>query len=276
MRFGLSKKPAVYIINRVHAALCDSLQVEKIWQPVHMSPVSTDSLRRSLTSDADSLIEQALERYIASLPRTSKQIIPLHEFLFHPANGISGNTFHHGAEYTTTVKGMPEAILRRCSLSEGEREAINLTIRKHAKQGGYILALAEVTTEQPIRSIQQMKHLDFLGLIICKMTIGPKQRQLLARYAKGNAPFYIMSGQHPSSGHYIAKELHIPLTPHTVLDCTQLPLLTDAQALDRVKDARIICRAQEEKGNSALKHIKALHDNIVFISTKEELFRRLG
>ena len=277
MRFSLRKTDnPIYIINHVHAVLFDSLSVDRLWQPPHMNAMSIETLQQSITTDTESQIETSLSKYIRASPPVRRQSLPIHEFLFHPANGISGNTFHSGANYITVVKGMPESILSRCALTENEREAISLTTRKYSSQGGYILAVAEAVTAQPIRSIQQIKHLRFVGLIIYKSSIGAKQRRLLSTHLAGQNPFYIMTGQHPSSGRYIAKELNIPIANNTVIDCTQLPYFTDSQKRSLLEGAHILCRAKNREVDSILAYIQAHHARTVLISTEEALLHHLS
>lgn len=78
---------------------------------------------------------------------------PMLTLPFNQQHGMSGNIWHHGAEYKLFVEGSPEQVLARCDLTDNEHERALTEQHKLMQSNLSVFAFAHVTLPGPISSL---------------------------------------------------------------------------------------------------------------------------
>lgn len=265
-------RPKAALLITTSAVLTDgSLSVQSVWQPPRTATL-LPVLLRAINSDSQQPLDIALSAY-ARMPSTSHR--PMRALSFNHIDCYSGNVWHHGKEYYTAVKGIPEDILALCDLTENEYEQALGQLRKMSAAGEQVVALADSITARPIESLKDLtvrQRLRLIGLIGLKPVIAPAARQQIEKLHKKGHDIYFATGKHKIAAHATASQAGIVAHANKVYDARRLRLLPKAHRHDILQEVRVFSRA-----NPAYKdHIAQLlvQDGrvIIKITTPQELY----
>jgi magnesium-transporting ATPase (P-type) len=263
LMFSRRQKPlATIIIDGSSLLLGDALQIDHFW-PAGES--SMEQLQQAAAQAVNTPAE-AIDRALAGKKQTHQ---PLREFAFTHQYGASGTLWHAGANYTLFVKGLPERVLTYCDVTENERESAALQIQKLSAHGTTILAVASATQAQPITTLGELhKHqqLTFNGLVSLTNTVPGDIRELVRQARARGVSLRLLTGTHQQTAFAIAKQLGIAAHSSDVCDARQLHV---APAI--TQSATVFARALPEHKARVIKELQAMNDNVVVVTTKEEL-----
>ncbi|MHB0976920.1 MAG: cation-translocating P-type ATPase [Candidatus Aquicultorales bacterium] len=112
------------------------------------------------------------------------------------------------SRFVAYAKGAPEVLLRRCLLTEEQREKIERSVDDLAKSGYRTLAVAKrVFPERPRELTSQEKEFDFLGIVAL---LDPPREEVAAALRtcrKAGIRVAMVTGDHASTATAIGKEI---------------------------------------------------------------------
>lgn len=267
--FKSSPKSRTVVIDRVSLLTAGQLLVKDIWQPES----STLSIRRaisdSVVSSTDPL-DGALRNYAQLSP--SKK--PLHHIDFTPQSAVSGNVWHHGKEFDVVVKGMPERIIDHCDLTENERESLLIRFHTMSVQGDYVIALAQARLDHDLTSLTELslnEKLTFVGFVRLRVDVSADTRQLIRRIQSHGVHPYIVTGQHPSIGLHLGKQLGLARNSSDIIDARRLAAMDDGTVLDTLREASIITRADQPQKQHIITRLMTIDPTTVHITDLDQL-----
>lgn len=274
------KRAAIHtiILDRTSALTNNQLTVTSVWQPRLTSSKIASVLPRATAISPDPL-DRALIEYTTAHGGTQSSHQSVHQFEFTQEQGMSGNLWHHGADFILAIKGMPEQIIDRCDLSDNERESILLQLQAQSASGTYVIALAQAVLRKPIKRLADLstKHaLEFVGFINVTVTIPSSTKRLIETAQSRGITTYILTGQHPSAGYQLASQLGVAIHPREVLDASALELLSEGEKSKQLAGARVIARANPMQKKHIAQLLKASGVETRRISSLDELRNALA
>lgn len=131
------------------------MHVQQIWHPI--GTTAKELLQCVHYSCTDSQAEQTLLRYASKYYEFTTTATPAQTF----EGALSGGAYHNGSTYTVYVKGLPDDILQRCVMSEGEREKATLEYLHLEALGLAVVAFGRASAPRA----DAIPRLDFVGYV---------------------------------------------------------------------------------------------------------------
>lgn len=262
------------ILERTGALTSNQLIVESVWQPRRAASSISDIISRTITTSNDPL-DHALTAYMQSHGGTLGRE-PLHQFSYAPEQGMSGNIWHHGAEYIVAIKGAPEQVIAYCELSDNERESIMVQLHVLSADGSQVLAIARAVTLKPFKQLTDLTsktQLQFIGFISLSLKVPSTTRQLLTTVQSQGTSIYVLTGQHPLASYSTNLQLGLATQPRDVLDADTLDVQSDDKVKSLLQTNRIIAHADQVQKARLIKLIKSIHPGALTIDSLEDLER---
>ncbi|MEO7904559.1 MAG: hypothetical protein ABIR91_02055 [Candidatus Saccharimonadales bacterium] len=271
--FSKRQQPHTAIIDRTSALTNNQLVVTSTWQPRGGANPVMKSIADSIIVSTDPL-DRALSDHLASSGTSSPSQQPLHQLEFSQTTAVSGNIWHHGAQYAVAIKGMPEQVLDLCDLSDNERESITLQLQLLSTAGNYIVALASGLLKRDVKSINTLKRdekLRFIALVSIAVTIPPSTRQLIDSLGSRGIHTYVMTGQHPAAGLHLGQQLGLVTSDNEVLDARHIDIMDDEAIFDALKRVSVIARADAQQKKYLTRLLLQLDKTAVSIDNLDAL-----
>lgn len=158
-RFKKESRPIAHVARSV----TQCLDILVPFQDISSSELA-DTLASSICTPMDPIDVLLSTCFFERIPRAA----PIH---YLEEGDISGAVWHHGEGYVTALKGAPEQLLLRCSLSQTDREKALLDATKRARHTFEVTACARAFTKQNVQSIGSLREIEFVGFIITKPII---------------------------------------------------------------------------------------------------------
>lgn len=275
LMFGFKKKtlPSTIFIENTDVIADNQQSVTSVWQQRHAQSNIGLILAKSIVMPYEPL-DAALADYV----RIHGLSTPLHEPYFsmtftEQSGGVSGNIWHHGAEYQVTLKGNPEQVLNLCDLSENERESLTLQLHTMSATGIDVVALAEGLFSRPIKKPSELNRdekFTFVGFVGVQLAVSGEARQLIAMAKSHAMRIYLCTGKHQSVGYFLGEQLGIIHTPSDVCDVRTI----DTTGMALTQTVFSCCSAQHKK--QILLALKSIDDTVQIIATSDDIKKLLA
>ena len=173
---------------------------------------------------------------------------PLHTFPFDQATAMSGNIWHSGKEYTLFIKGAPEHVLHKSSLTESELEQANAQLHKLTGSGYRVLAVAESTLAAPIEKLGDIRkgQLTFLGFIAVADVLRPEAKKAIQTALKAGVSVRMITGDHFETAYHIGKQLGMVSSRSQVFDSRKMHVMSDEELEETIREIRVFSRVIPE------------------------------
>jgi P-type Ca2+ transporter type 2C len=161
----------------------------------------------------------------------------------------SGNTWKHGTEFSTYIKGSPEKILALCQLSTRQHEEIEHRLASLTGSGYRVIALAKLThQEDAIVELEQIssRRFKFVGLLAVADELRPESRDAIIATQNAGVVVRMITGDHFETAFAIAKKINLAEHRDQVFDCTKMSDMTDEEIEQKVADVRVFARVLPE------------------------------
>ncbi len=201
-----------------------------------------DPLEKALAHYADTIglnwttVTQEAKR-LASLP-------------FDARRGAMAVEVERHRQTQVVFKGAPEAILAQCILSAGEHQEIAQEVRKLARRGLRMVAVA-VAENQTLAGLTASptgtKQLTWLGLIALTDPVRPDAAEAIKTARALGIRTLIITGDHPATARTIAWELDLPITANQILTGAELRQLSHTALKDRLRRTVVCARVLPEE-----------------------------
>lgn len=164
-----------------------------------------------------------------------------------------------GDKITLYLKGAPERILDHCG--NADKNAIMSEIKKQTSVGRRVIAVCrrEISKEEMHIEWEKLeRNMEFCGLISFEDTPRKGVKETIARAGKAGVKTIMVTGDHPETAKYIAREVGILAGDGRVVTGSELDEVSDADLRELVKEVVVFARTEPEH---KYRIVKALQEN---------------
>lgn len=240
----------------------NKLSIQELWQPessripighvvrhavVHTGSNHHDPLDIAMSNYADAeKIVQIQGSPVASLPFDQKYY-------------MSGSIWHHKNNYFLNVKGAPEHILNRSTMTESERESAHRELTRLTSMGYRVIAIATKTLNRSISKFVELKDSDkltFVGLIAVADTLRSEAPSAIKTAQDAGVKVVMITGDHFETSYQIGKKLGLVSSRNEVFDSRNMHKLTDVELSGIIQNTKIFSRVVPENKYRILSILK--------------------
>lgn len=240
----------------------NKLSVQETWQPQwirhHLPTLIRHSANHTVAKTHDPL-DIAMVEYADAEKVVKLKGQPLHSLPFSHEHAMSGNLWHHGNLYRLTVKGAPEAIIARSSLTESEREESEQALARLTSQGYRVIALAQTELKKPVTTLAELPakaRFDFVGLIAVADTLRPEAKRAINTALSAGVTVRMVTGDHFETAYHIGRQLGMVQSRDQVFDSRRMETMTDEELGEAIRDTRVFSRVIPENKYRLLSILK--------------------
>jgi Ca2+-transporting ATPase len=230
----------------------NKLTVQEVWQPpfvhtniAHHVALSINNGSAKSHDPLDIAMLEFVEHERAASPKTK----PIASLPFDQAVAMSGNVWHKGEGFELYLKGAPEHVLARSSLTSGEEEAAIQALHQLTGQGYRVIALAETYLKSDVTSFSDMPKnhpLTFVGFIAVADVLRPEAKRAIAAAQSAGVTVRMITGDHLETAFHIGKQLGMVTSRDQVFDSRKMNVMSDAELETLIEDVRIFSRVIPE------------------------------
>ncbi len=242
------------------------LSVQHIWQPVEDPASLVQAISFAMNhngSKAHDPLDNAMHVYAlknnGSVPQGDALVKSLP---FDHAFSMSGNVWSTKDGHTISLKGAPEHIIARCSMTAQNKKEAHHQLYSLTSKGFRVIALAHINLPGAVQSLEEVpkKGLTFDGYIAVADELRPHVKSAVAEAQRAGITVRMITGDHYETAFAIGKQLGLVEHKNQVFDCRQMSKMSDKQMQKVVKDVRIFSRVIPENKHRILSILKK--DNI--------------
>jgi len=194
-------------------------------------------------------VDVALLRYVlhvkSDLIEKYQNIKPSQEIPYEPQNGYAAVKYVLEGGTFDFIKGAPEIIVSKSALESVQKEQILKNVDEWAEKGFRNIALAYKQNEKEKIADDGYTYLGFVT-IIDPLRDGVHEAVKIAQNAGVNV--VMVTGDHPNTAYFIAKELSIVIDKAEVIDGAMLTHAQENQSLkETIADKRVFARVSPEQ-----------------------------
>ena len=230
----------------------NKLTVQETWQPIsvktHIGTVAHFSANQGGHISHDPLdiamIEFAQAEQIV-IPKGT----PLTSLPFDQDVSMSGNIWHHGTKFHLNIKGAPEQILSRSTLSKSDKVLAEEVLIKFTAQGYRVIAVATTVLEAPIKSFLDLPSkvkLDFVGFLAIADILRPEAKRAISAALGAGVTVRMITGDHFETAYHIGKKLGMVENRDQVFDSRRMHTMGDQELSKVIEDVRVFSRVIPE------------------------------
>lgn len=240
----------------------NELSVQEVWQPSwsdhHLPTVVHKSTNHHSEKSADPL-DVAFISYAQAEGTVQLKGEPVSKLPFDQARAMSGNVWHHRGKHELVVKGAPEQMIMRSTLTRPQITEINQAVTQLTSQGYRVIAVATSPIEKKVEKFDDLhaKHkLEFAGLIAVADTLRPSARRAIAAARGAGVSVRMITGDHLETAYTIGLKLGLVDSRDQVFDSRLMIDMTDSQLAKVAQNARVFSRVTPENKFRILKVLR--------------------
>ncbi len=196
------------------------------------------------------ILETALVRSAALrdvfVEEVKKRTSILNILLFNAANKFSASLIHDGKKHLLVFFGAPDVFINHSTLNSTERAAVLKEISSLAESGELVVGVAikEVERKEDFAFSRdlELKDLMFQGLITLRDPVRPSIKEAVQKVGEFGIRVLVMTGDHRGTAKAVAKEVGLHVDKESVLDSSELRLLSGADLKKRLSFLQVISR----------------------------------
>ena len=233
--------------NRMHVRAIDAPDADRALQAMVLA---NDA---EIATGAGDPLEVALLDYAASRGANPAHVAAKRPRLssrpFDSINKFMRVTVSESGQQVSYLKGAPEVLIERSSLSPREKRDWEVKAMNHASEGYRVLALAW-------REDDQEEEVTFLGLVMLWDPPRPEVPEALQRAKAAGIRVVMITGDHPATAKAVGEVIGI--TTERVVTGAEVEQTTSEQLRDLVRHVNIFARVAPEH---KLRLVEALKEN---------------
>jgi len=205
-------------------------------------------------------VDVALAKYAldieASLYQLKKETAPVNIMPYEPENKFSGVIYRIDGKQLHFIKGSPEVILDKCSLNQEDKESITASVNEWASKGFRNIALAYKESDENDLAKDSYGYLGFAAII------DPLREgviEAISRAQSAGVEVVMITGDHPNTAFFIAKELGIAISQDEVIDGLKIShWLENGAPKEEIANKRVFARVSPEQKQIIVKTFQEL------------------
>ena len=233
--------------NRMHVRAIDAPDLERA---LHAMILANDA---EIATGAGDPLEVALLHYAASHGTDPADVAARKPRLssrpFDSVTKFMRVTVREGGKQLSYLKGAPEVLIERSTLSGQEKQDWEAKARQHASAGYRVLALAW-------REEERDEDVTFLGLVMLWDPPRPEVPEALRRAKAAGIRVMMITGDHPATAKAVGESIGI--TTERIVTGRELEQMSSDQVRDLVRHVNVFARVAPEH---KLRLVEALKDN---------------
>ncbi len=240
----------------------NELSVQETWQPSwsahHLPTVVHKTINHHGDSSKDPL-DVAFIDYTEAAESVSLKGKQIAKLPFDQSVSMSGNIWHHQGKHELVVKGAPEQIMMRSSLSRAHITEVNQAVTQLTSQGYRVIAVATTFIDTPLASFKDMHKktkLEFAGLVAVADTLRPTARHAIATAQRAGVTVRMITGDHLETAYSIGLKLGLVTSRDQVFDSRLMIDMSDDELATTASKARVFSRVTPENKFRILKVLK--------------------
>lgn len=230
----------------------NKLTVQELWHPTRsitpLHAVLTQSINQGTTKSHDPL-DTALYDYCALEKLQAPKAKPMAILPFDQAVAMSGNIWHKGSEYHLSIKGAPEHVLAKSTITEHEHEQAMDALHQLTAQGYRVIAFAETTLKKPIKTFDELPknaRFGFVGFVAIADVLRPEARRAIAAAQDAGVTVRMITGDHFETAYHIGQKLGMVTHRDQVFDSRRMHVMTDEELSEVIENIRVFSRVIPE------------------------------
>ncbi len=205
-------------------------------------------------------VDVALAKYAldidSSLYQLKKETAPVNIMPYEPENKFSGAVYKIDEKQLHFIKGSPEVILEKCSLSDGDLESITSDVNKWASKGFRNIALAYRESDED--ELAQDCYI-FLGFAVIIDPLREGVIEAISKSQNAGVEVVMITGDHPNTALFIAKELGIAISQDEVIDGLGIShWLENGAQKEEIANKRVFARVSPQQKQIIVKTFQEL------------------
>src|SRR3989344_1318252 len=170
----------------------------------------------------------------------------LNTLLFNAVNKFSASLIHDGEKHLLIFFGAPDVFIGHSILNDAERDVALKEISSLAESGELVVGVATKEIERKedfaFSKDLELTNLVFQGLITLRDPVRPSVKEAVQKVEESGIRVIVMTGDHRGTAEAVAKEVGLHVGKESVLDSSELRLLSDADLKKRLPFLRVISR----------------------------------
>lgn len=231
----------------------NKLALETVWQPKNSSANIAKLSRKTVAASGQSLsdpLDIAIDNYATSEAVAATKQAPIVSFSFDQDLALSGNIWHHGDSYSLHLKGAPEQILQRSSVSTTELKAAKKALEELTSKGYRVIAIAHSPVKKTFTELSAMPKslkLTFDGFLAVADQLRPEAKRAITAAHKAGVTVRMITGDHLETAYYIGKQLGMVTDREQIFDSRTMDKLSDEELSKIIKKVRVFARVIPEQ-----------------------------
>lgn len=240
----------------------NKLSVQELWHPQQKTARTLQTLANSIVKPTGHKVVDPLDTAFESFVDSSKKIHsskPAQTYQFEYATAMSGALHHHGEHFELALKGAPEPLIERSSLTEGERERATAELHHLTGLGYRVIALAHTQLNAPVAALEDLpkkQRLTFDGLVAVADTLRGEAKDAIATAQAAGITVRMITGDHFETAYHIGRELGLVQHRNQVFDSRQMGQMSDDDLAERLETVRVFARVLPEYKHRILELLK--------------------
>ncbi len=170
----------------------------------------------------------------------------LNSLLFNATNKFSASLVHEGGKHLLVFFGAPDVFISRSTLNDAERDVALKEVSSLAEFGELVVGVAtkEIEKKEDFSFSRDLELTDlvFQGLITLRDPVRPSVKEAIQKVQASGIKVIVMTGDHRGTAEAVAKEVGLHVGKESVLDSSELRLLSDANLKKLLPSLRVISR----------------------------------
>lgn len=240
----------------------NELSVQETWQPSwsthHLPTVVHKTINHHGEQSKDPL-DIAFVSFTAAEKALELKGEPVSKLPFDQALAMSGNVWHHRGKHELVVKGAPEQIMVRSTLTRTQMTEVNQAVTQLTSQGYRVLAVATAPLDSSLETFQELHpklKLEFAGLVAVADTLRPSARRAIAAARGAGVTVRMITGDHLETAYSIGKKLGLVESRDQVFDSRLMLDMNDDELAKIAGKARVFSRVTPENKFRILKVLR--------------------
>lgn len=276
--FSPRRPPAIIIIDGASVVMGDQLQVDTLWCAGTNNETEVLQYIARAVSVSNRPLDTALIQFLDSKHQSLPVHIPVHHSAITPVSCVSGNVWHHGAEFQLALIGLPEKILARADLTENEREAATIQLHKLAAAGHSVVAIGYATMQKAPQANEtyDQQTVSLAGFVSLRHTISPHVRQLIGQALERGARLRLITGAHRHTAYHIARQLGMVSHQSQLIDAPQFSVMPEAAQRSAIRSVVVFTRAAPDQKEQLIARMTEAEPQTIVVTNLSELKSALG
>lgn len=230
----------------------NKLTVQEVWQPAHakthLATIAYHAVNHISGKSHDPL-DIAMMEFSEAEKIVKMKGEPLASLSFDQAFSMSGNLWQRNGRYHLNIKGSPERILAKSSLTWAQRDEAETALTLLASQGYRVIALATTILDGPIKTFADLHKkivFEFVGFIAVADVLRPEAKRAISAALRAGVTVRMITGDHFETAYHIGKSIGLVKQRDQVFDSRQMQTMSDEELGNAINNIRVFSRVVPE------------------------------